>query len=421
MNAVSTSSPSEKSPPFIRSYRMRLSTRCTFVVAGALFAGLGAYLVWGMLTMTADLIGWLFWIFLCLSFLLFSLLCFRMATRRFAVMIHDRRLVVPWLFKHRVFEKDEIVGYRRDYGRDRHIKVTMATANGGLKERSIYIMFKPDPIFFSWFADIPDLDRVSSEESLRQAQEDPRLGTNPEERLERLERIGTYARLFNFSVLPLMTWGVLYPKPYGLLVLLAAAIPPITIWLCRRYPSVLSLDNVYTIRSIRQDLSLALIAPGLLLFALAWDVHLVEFKGLIVITTIGTALLAAVVIHMSPVYRANYLKAALITLALAPYSAGVARISNKALDTAPPTTQLLTVESKRFAKEGKAKHIVHYVKTAAPAPYAGSREYSVAPEVFNMVQPGGHVCYLEYPGRWRMAWYEVDAAKACVDSGPKEE
>ncbi|HWN74879.1 MAG TPA: hypothetical protein VNO13_03995 [Candidatus Udaeobacter sp.] len=271
------------------------------------------------------------------------------------------------------------------------------------KKLNFALTIKLDEHFKAWLGTLTNLDQQDRAESLAQfdAQLEPNL--TKEEREERFSSAQRFAKFLTWASWLAAVMGWFYPRPYSLVILILAAVPPIAIYLGLRTKGVYQFDGKRN--DARPSLAVPVIAPGLVLALRAIsDLSFLRWQQLlspILIVTIAMAALIAAADPKTGKQRWSYL--ATLFLAVA-YAGGVTAMADSLLDHSAPQILQAEVIHKRISS---GRSTTWYLRLTPWGPPDHPAEVSVHSSLYNSVQPGQTVCVYLYPGALKIPWFEV--------------
>jgi hypothetical protein len=211
---------------------------------------------------------------------------------------------------------------------------------------------------------------------------------------------------FTFAAIAIAIWALFRPQPYGVLIALLAALPPLAIIIvvARRSLFRIGLGTGY-----EANLGTACAAPACALFARTlFDLNLV---GWLPLTAFAAAV--AVVFFIAAARRETNLRrrwwrlgiAALLTGA---YAFGVLGQADVLFDRAPQSVLRSRIIDKHLRHSG----IATYHLTLAPwGPMAEANDASVLHDVYDRAEIDDPACIRLHDGALGMAWFTVAACR----------
>jgi hypothetical protein len=201
-----------------------------------------------------------------------------------------------------------------------------------------------------------------------------------------------------------VAWGVLYPHPYGLAMLVLGAIPVVVIALAVRRRDAYTLDSRGGDR--RHNLSAALILPGLVLaYRAASDQEVLDWQPTMWWTAIITIAFAVVVYWVAPELRARKFTLALFVLILAAYGYGAPAMVNMAMDASSPQVFATRVLGKH-STSGRSR--TYYLDLAPWGPRTEHGDVTVRGGFYTRAAEGRTVCVYLFAGALGARWFVTD-------------
>ena len=388
---------------FPRTYQSSWGYRLAFVSLGIFLAAGSGLGVWYFATSrggTAPRASILLTLLCFCFFLLGAYLALAMLKSKLILTADAIELREPFVTKHLL--RSQLAGWR--------IIPTQYISTFVLVPRDPHankvkfpLTFKLDGQFEAWLEPLINLDAQDRSESLTQlvAQLDPNL---PEEQREvRLLNAYRFSKYFTWATWLASAWGWFYPRPYSLLILFLAAIPPIAIYLGLRSKGVYQYDGGRN--DARPSLAVPVILPGLTLAIRAINdlsfLHWQQLLSPIFVVTLAMTALIAAADPKTGKQRWSYLATLFIAVA---YGGGVTAVTDTLLDRSLPRVFQTEVLNKRISS---GRSTTWYLRLAPWGPQAQPAEVSVHSSLYNSVQPGQIVCVSLYPGTLKILWFRV--------------
>jgi hypothetical protein len=388
---------------FPRTYQSSLGYRLVFVSIGLILAAASLLGVWYFATgrgataagATILLALLCFCFFLLGTYLALAMLNGKVILTTDAIELRD-----PFFTKH--MHRSQIAGWRviptqyvsalEFIPRDPHTK-----------KLKFALTIKLDKHFEDWLGTLTNLDERDRAESLAllDAQLDPSL--TKEQREESLSNAHRFSKFLTWASWLASVWGWFYPRPYSLVILILAAIPPIAIYLGLRAKGVYQFDGKRN--DARPSLAVPVIAPGLILALRAiTDLSFLRWQQLlspILIVAIAMTALIAAADPKTGKQRWSYLATLLLAVA---YGGGVSAMADTLLDHSTPKILQSEVIHKRISN---GRNTTRYLRLTPWGPQDHPAEVSVHSSLYSSVQPGQIVCVYFYPGALKVPWFEV--------------
>ena len=273
----------------------------------------------------------------------------------------------------------------------------------GQRKIKLPIMWTPDAAWQAWFALIPDVDAEAAKAFEAAIDNNAEFGATPTERRQRLAAARSLARNATWANVGLMAWAFLYPRPYGLLLLVLAALPWVAVWIMARAPGLYTLNAPRG--SGRPDLTLLLISPGFLLMLRALqDVQILDWHAVLVGAALVALVLMGGVLWALPSAREKPGIAAL-TLALAmAYGYGVVALGNAVLDRSSGASYATTVYGKHVTS---GRNRTPKLRLGPWGPRTTEDDVTVPWDLYRSASVGQTVCVLLRPGAFGIRWYRL--------------
>jgi hypothetical protein len=274
----------------------------------------------------------------------------------------------------------------------------------GAKKMSIARTTKTDAIFESWLARFPNQD-VLDEQRLEQAvQADAGYGRTPAERLRRLAQLRTFTGWLNRVGTGIALWGMFYPHPYRLVMVLLALCPPSAIAIVAASNGQIHIDQ--KARDKRPTLAILLMLPSIVLALRAFlDIDLLDWQPPLVIAVIAGALVASAAVAVDAEYRRWPMYLLTWAIVGVPWSFGVASELNAELDRGP-RQEFATLVIDKHISSGKTRS--WYLTVAAWGPVREPGDERVDSGFYEDTRIGDHVCVSLKPGAFGWRWYWLD-------------
>ena len=391
------------SSQFPRTYQSSLGYRLAFVSLGLFLAGGSLLGVWYFATGRGGTVprASILLILLCFCFfLLGAYLVLAMLKSKLILTADSIELRDPLVTKHLL--RSQIAGWR--VLPTQYIStLVLVPRDPHAKQIKFPLTFKLDEQFEAWLEPLTNLDAQDQAESVAHidAQLDPSL--TEEQREVILFNAYRFSKYLTWASWTAAALGWFYPRPYSLVILILAAIPPIAIYLGLRAKGVYQFDGQRN--DARPSLAVPVIAPGASLAIRAtYDLSFLHWQQLcspILVLTIAMTALIAAADPKTGKQRWSYL--AFLLLA-AFYSGGVTAMADSILDHSTPHVFQAEVLHKHISS---GRSTTWYLQLAPWGPQDHPDEVSVHRSLYNSVQPGQTVCVYLYPGALKIPWFQV--------------
>jgi hypothetical protein len=387
-----------------RTYRPSLPARLLLAALGAALAAGGLLLSVhelrapaGVATLSLVLIG------LLLSGLGAAVVAL-VVTWRLVLHADRLELLLPW-GGPRLVRRAEISGRRIIPIQRGTEQLVLELRTPGARPLKTTLPCARDAAFDAWLAIFPDLEA----EELRRARAallaDAALGPDEAARLRTLARAHRTAWVARVAAFGSAGWAWLYPRPYGLLVVVLTLLPLAALWL------VLSGRGVYSVEGLRKDprpeLLSPILVPGLALGLRALlDVNLLEARSLLPWALGGGLAMAALLAAADARLRQRWWMVPLLAALLASYPWGAFVEADVLLDGGEGESHFVRVLARRVERN---KVTSYHLDLTPWGPLTGRSSATVSRELHDRVRPGGVVCVALHPGALGLRWFVVDA------------
>jgi hypothetical protein len=264
-------------------------------------------------------------------------------------------------------------------------------------------MWATDSAWVSWFANIPDVDAEAAKSFEAAVSEDANLGATAEDRQQRLARARKLARGAIWTNAGLLTWALLYPRPYEFLVVVLVVLPWIAVWIMAQAPGIYAFNA--SRGSAQPDLTVLLLSPGFLLMIRAiTDIHTFEWQRQMLWAVLVTIPLIVAVLWALPAARKKPGGIALTAVLLLSYGYGASELSNALLDHSSPTSYTTRVLGKHVTS---GRNRTPELQLGAWGPQTASSDVAVTWDLYRTIRTGENVCVQLHPGALGVPWYLV--------------
>jgi hypothetical protein len=343
------------------------------------------------------------WVLAPVVFGLFAALCLisMEQTRRMRFTIDDAGIeVVEWRRPRRLLH-EQIAGYRLSRGKAPQL--VLEPRQPGVKALKVPLVREMEgPEFQAWLSRLTDLDGRDRASSEAEVLASPALGATPAERASALASAKKVANALNAAAMLVGFWVLLIPRPYGLAVVAAYALPVIALAVATlgrgRYQLLGSRNDA------RPQLVLPLLMPGLCAVPRAFDFELVAPFALLVPAAVTGLVLGVVVLAADRAVRRKPAWLLLLVPLLAGQAAGATTVANCLGDPSPPSTYRVEVLGHRVVR---GKRTTHYLTLAPWGPRTWAEEVQVSSLVYAEVEDGKVVEVVLRSGRLDLAWFRV--------------
>jgi hypothetical protein len=390
-----------------RSYRTTLLWRCGQYGMGGFLSLAGLAGIWGFGAMADGLrdtpVG-LALVFL--SALLSSSGIMIIADARVSrVVLRGSLLQICELWRTRYIRREDIATQRTVRMRNNPAQLLLTFKDATRRPVRIPLVLATDTDFLAWFSSIPDVDAVAAAALEAEVREAPELGATPEERLARFASARQVAQQAAYAGPALFFWSSVYPRPYLLIIGLLITLPWLGVVLLSTQPGVYRFSAAK--EPGRPNLAGAFFAVGLVLaLRAAFDVHILDWRGLVPWMVAAAAVLAVFLVRSSRPERPPLKTAMLMVLVSAVYGFGTATSADALLDHSATTTYRPLVLGKHVTS-GRNRSYELLVQPWGPR--SAQEDIRVSPAIFSHVAVGEPVCVSTHSGALGSSWFSVAA------------
>ena len=338
---------------------------------------------------------------------LFAILGFYLAlgARRYSVTLGPDRVEIFEVLRHRVIERENILGRRHVVIRTGAARWILIPKQGFGRKLELSMFLKTDKDFAAWIVSLPDLDSDKNGATERDvaaaisALADRGYGKHAQTRLRQL------AIWLNRGVYGLAIAIYLIPDSHNVMIWIAIALPWIAVILVTRFKPFYRFGGPKN--SPLPDLSLPLFIPGLLLtLAASVSISTVDWYAPLALSLLGALILTGVATVVDPWLRKHRVTAILMILLCCGYGYGAGLEINALLDHSTPTSYPVTVLSKR---ESHGKSTTYYVGIPAWGPRLTGEEVMISGSSYGKMRVGDTVCISLRHGALKIPWYVLTA------------
>jgi hypothetical protein len=297
------------------------------------------------------------------------------------------RIEFRGIFSTKIFTREELDGWRV-------LPTSPPTLVLQRKEGRSFktaLVFPIDDDLSQWFDSIPCLDETEAVASEARVQadieRDDRFGRTPSEKHETLQKARRIAKILSAVSTIALSWGFIYPHPYGVSILLLALLPWIGIEVMRRSHGLFRADELKN--DAHPSVAYALLFPGIVLClraVLDYDVLQSAFAVALYVLA-GGALFAAILIF-DPTQRSRLGILPVFFLVGIAYGYGVIVEANALLDRSPGIPYAATVQNKRIIS---GKNTTYRLDLSPWGPKPGTNELDVSRVTYMQIQTGQSV------------------------------
>ena len=316
------------------------------------------------------------------------------------LVLDGDQIQIQTLFRTRSATLDEIEGYRTISTRNgSYLQLQLKQGRGTL---TIPHAFDTDEDFSAWLHRLTDLDEQSRQAILDQIEQNPELGSTPDEPLAGLST----ARTWNIAL------GVLTAAAFAILlfggsqmhipsaVVLAFA-PALAVLLAHQQPLLYTIFKPR--RDPRNDITLTFVLGSFGLLFAGNNTHFVTLRPLLpwmALVTVMMLLAGMRFLHGNP-----QLFGAALALLLISCLYGFSLVTQ--LDTLPdlaPSPSFTAQVNGEHASHGRST--TYYLDLDPWGPIETNNSISVPWSVYNSTQPGDWICIELHPGALHVPWYQ---------------
>ncbi len=377
-----------------REYQFKPWLRSLYFVLGLFFIIVCGVVAWSIAARIDP-----FLVFMLVAFM--ALGCYLAGSAIVSRLILDGdQIQIQTLFKTRSATLDEIEGYRTISTRNgSYLQLQLKQGRGTL---TIPHSFDTDEDFSAWLHRLTDLDEQSRQAILNQIEQNPELGSTPDERLAGLST----ARTWNIAVsavagaaLVLLLFGG--PPLHALCSVVLILAPALAIFLAHRQPLLYTLFKPR--RDPRTDITFAFVIGSFGLLFAANNTHFVTLRPLLpwmALIAISVLLACARFLEGNPQFLGSALALLMISSL---YGFGVITQLDFLPGQAPPQSFTAQVTG-QHSSHGRST--TYYLDLDPWGPIESRNSISVPWSVYNSTQPGDWICIELHPGALHVPWYQ---------------
>lgn len=330
---------------------------------------------------------------------------------KWSVTLSSDAIVASGLWRTRQLGRSEIAGVRLRRSGRAGSNLTLVSARTDRKSISLPLRYmQKDAELEAWLSGLRDLDAEDLQKSLAAIAADPRFGTTPEQRLQRLASTRKLSKVCGWGVVAALAWCLVRPQPYPLVMAVLAAMPLLALVL------VVASRGLFRIApggsEANPNLGRLFFLPGLGLgVRVLIDFNLLAWMPVVVAGAgVGLLLLAAAALVDRSVRARPWplLGYAILTVA---YGVGAVAPGNALLDRSPVSVFRGQVIGKSVS-HGK---ITRYFLRLGPwGPLPESADAIVPHALYDKLQPGNPACILLSQGALHVPWFIVVECKGAA-------
>ena len=247
-----------------------------------------------------------------------------------------------------------------------------------------------------WVQSLDNLTHAEAMAAQSELEADDRLGPGQAARVDTLVAMRRLARGLTLLAIVIGLVGLLYPRPYDLVMAAAAALPVLALLLVAARPGVFTVGARRGLEAHPGLLGLIALPTGLFVLRATQDVHLTPWWGPALAAVPVGLVLAVLIRRIDPLSRDRATLGLHIALVI-PLAWGALSIANVRLDTTTPTIIPVTVRSAQDADTPTV--------TLRLPPASGARELTLkVPRTLSQAALQGHsLCLIVSKGAlgWR--------------------
>ena len=323
-----------------------------------------------------------------------------LTTLRARLFLFYDRIEVQGAISSRTLSRDEIKGWRINaqggwFGivpRDDHhpiVKVPQA--------------MKLDEAFYDWLDRFPSLDELNRQAAEEELRQDPNLGVTSDDRLRTLSRWKRIAWWLNLIGLVAGLWGIEFPRPYALCILILVALPIAALVAVAVSNGLLRIDQ-YRNDPHPTAAGLFFLPPCALAFRALKDVYLVQWTDALLLTIVVAIAFDLAMIKADAMLAKKRGSLAGIGLFALFYGWGAGLEANVLFDHSSPVSFQASVSAK---KTDTYKGVHYKLVLSAWGPRPQGSTIDVSGEVYKAIEPGDFAIMHVRRGALGVAWYGV--------------
>jgi hypothetical protein len=266
------------------------------------------------------------------------------------------------------------------------------------------LTFRVDEEFSDWFDSIPSLDEketaVSEASVQAEIQNDEHFGVTPSEKSETLQKARKTEKTLSTISIVAVVWGIFYPRPYEVSMLLLALLPWIGIEIMRRSHGLFRADKLKN--DVHPSVGYALF-PGIVLCLRAvLDYNVLQSVYAVALyVLVGCALFTAILIF-DPTQRSRRGILPVFFLVGLAYGYGVIVEANARLDRSPGIPYTATVQNKQIIS---GRSTTYRLDLNSWGPKASTNELDVSSSTYKQIKTGQTVQLNLKMGALGLRWY----------------
>ena len=340
-----------------------------------------------------------FLVFMLIAFI--ALGCYLAGTAIVSRLILDGdQIQVQTLLQSRTATSDEIEGYRTISTRNgSYLQIQLKQGRGTI---TISHAFDTDDDFRAWLQRLTDLDEQGRKAILDQIEQNPELGSTPDERLAGLSTARTWniaLGVLTAAALAMLLFGG--PQMHIPSAVVLAFAPALAVFLAHQQPLLYTIFKPR--RDPRTDITLTFVIGSLGLLFAGNNNHFVTLRPLLpwmALVAVMMLLAGMRFLHGNP----QVFGAAIALLLLSGlYGFGVIAQLDTLPDLAPSSSFTAQVNGEH-ASHGRST--TYYLDLDPWGPIETNNSISVPWSVYRATQPGDTICLALHPGALHVPWYQ---------------
>lgn len=337
------------------------------------------------------------------AFLVMGVYLILVALRSKVVLCGDR-IEIHELTPVRVVKRDELAGWRLNTQTAPPL-IILIPKRPNARTIKLAKIFNVDPVFLDWMDSLKDLDTEDRRKSYQEIADDADIGCTPDQRIEALENARHLAKWLSRLALAASAWGMFYPRPYDLMVLVLACLPWLAVSMPRRSKGIFRIDEYKN--DAHPSVALLFLLPGMALCLRAvLDVQIVGWKeSALLASVVGLSLWAVALWSDRSMKKKKSTCIAMFFFSLG-YGYGAGIEANVLLDRSLPTTYKSRVIIKHISS---GKYTDYKFQLAPTGPNQSISDVSVARDLYYSKNPGDLVCMDVRKGALLVNWYTVES------------
>lgn len=367
-----------------------------FVCVGIMPFMIGEFSWWLVVLLVPTSIG-------MAMFMIYGLL----STYKGKLIIHSDKVIEIGVFKDQQLELSNIKGFRIDRN-----YAYLIPKNDESKVIKVSHFIENKSTFDQWlYANFLDVDIIEGAREIEEIMANEQFGTTVDEREGKLKRARVVARLLNVMGSLLAALLFFYPRPYGLLTLIALILPVFILASLHFFKGLIRIDQKSN--SGFPSIFYGLIFPGMALaFRSYMDFDILEYRNLWLPTIAITIATSLIMISSTSEIKfkkaADYANVVSIVIFVFVYSTGAIINYNCFYDNSQPEHFSSEILNMRIST---GKSTTYYVELASWGLATESDEVSISKSLYNQLEIGKSVNIYLMQGKLNIPWFEISRHK----------